>query len=284
MDTESMGLHAWYPDKHIVSIGFTCEAGKADCLYLGPYDDPVLPLDPDLFEQIEWLLTSPKVKLRGSNLKHDLIWLATKWGIECTNFKFDTCLVGSILDVVGQGSGGLHDNYGSALAAQPGGSQGAGSYQRELAAHRTHRPAHTSCSQRPAARMVAPYAKITRSRRARQRREHHAGYQPARAPERGDPPPHPGRAHLSQPGKLPAPGPGARGRNPRGLAGASRYLNMDLVREHKKEQLRQLVSRMNHATITKSSFQNLRDRTGSAQGSAIPANVDGISLRGYRAI
>src|SRR5688572_4081992 len=26
--------------------------------------------------------------------------------------------------VLGQGSGGLHDNYGSALAAQPGGSQG----------------------------------------------------------------------------------------------------------------------------------------------------------------
>jgi DNA polymerase I-like protein with 3'-5' exonuclease and polymerase domains len=98
MDTETMGLHPWDPDKHIVSIGFTCAAGKADCLYLGPYDDPVLPLEPDLFEQITWLLTTAKVKLRGSNLKYDLVWIAVKWGIECTNFKFDNCVVGSLVD------------------------------------------------------------------------------------------------------------------------------------------------------------------------------------------
>jgi DNA polymerase I-like protein with 3'-5' exonuclease and polymerase domains len=108
MDTESMGLHPWYPDKSIVSIGFTCVAGKADCLYLGPYDDPVTPIEPDLKEQIEWLLTSPKVKLRGSNLKHDLIWIAEKWGIECTNFKLDTCLVGNLLDENRSNSLNLH--------------------------------------------------------------------------------------------------------------------------------------------------------------------------------
>lgn len=40
IDTETMGLHPWYPDRHIVSIGFTCQAGRAHCLYLGPCDDP----------------------------------------------------------------------------------------------------------------------------------------------------------------------------------------------------------------------------------------------------
>ena len=46
LDTESMGLYPWYKDKHIVSIGFTCEAGRADCLYLGPFRDPVAPSTP----------------------------------------------------------------------------------------------------------------------------------------------------------------------------------------------------------------------------------------------
>jgi len=36
LDTETMGLYPWYKGKDIVSIGFTLEAGKADCLYLGP--------------------------------------------------------------------------------------------------------------------------------------------------------------------------------------------------------------------------------------------------------
>jgi hypothetical protein len=67
-------------------------------------------LDPstNLFDQITWLLTSPKVKLRGANLKFDLIWIAVKWGIECTNFKFDTLLVGTILDENRSNSLNLH--------------------------------------------------------------------------------------------------------------------------------------------------------------------------------
>ena len=54
--------------------------------------------DEPLLAQIEWLLTSPMVKIRGSNFKYDLIWIAEKWGIECTNFKFDNALVGSLVD------------------------------------------------------------------------------------------------------------------------------------------------------------------------------------------
>ena len=66
-------------------------------LYLGPQTAPVA-LDPSrpLFDQIKWLLTSPKVRLRMANGKYDLIWVKEKWGIDCTNFKFDTLLVGSL--------------------------------------------------------------------------------------------------------------------------------------------------------------------------------------------
>ena len=56
---------------------------------------------------------------------------------------------------------------------------------RAVAAHRPNRPAHASCSQRPAARMVAPYAKIIRSPPSPGRHEHHAGYKCHRALARG---------------------------------------------------------------------------------------------------
>jgi DNA polymerase I-like protein with 3'-5' exonuclease and polymerase domains len=99
MDTETMTFYPWYPDRDIVTIQFTARPNTAEMLYLGPLKPPV-PFDPkiDLFSQIEWLLTSPKVKLRMANGKFDLVWIAEKWGIECTNFKFDICLVGNLLN------------------------------------------------------------------------------------------------------------------------------------------------------------------------------------------
>lgn len=99
MDTETMTFYPWYPENDIVSISFTAQPGTAEVLYTGPQPPPI-PLDPDvnLFEQIKWLLTSPKVKLRMANGKYDLVWIAEKWGIECTNFKFDLCLVGNLLN------------------------------------------------------------------------------------------------------------------------------------------------------------------------------------------
>lgn len=98
-DTETMGLHSWYPDRHIITIGFADRPGHGEMLYTGSRPDPV-PVNPDedIHAQIEWLLTSPMVKLRMANGKYDLVWIAEKWGIECTNFKLDTCLVGSLLD------------------------------------------------------------------------------------------------------------------------------------------------------------------------------------------
>lgn len=98
-DTETMGFFPWYPDKDIVSISFTAIPHTAEVLYLGPQKPPIA-FDPSipLFDQIKFLLTSPKVKLRFVNGKYDLIWIAEKWGIECTNFKFDPMLVGTLLN------------------------------------------------------------------------------------------------------------------------------------------------------------------------------------------
>jgi DNA polymerase I-like protein with 3'-5' exonuclease and polymerase domains len=98
-DIETMGFYPWYPAKDIISISFTAKPGTAEVLYLGPQKHPI-DLDPKvpLYDHIRWLLTSPKVRLRLANGKYDLVWIAVKWGIECTNFKFDTMLVGSLLD------------------------------------------------------------------------------------------------------------------------------------------------------------------------------------------
>ena len=109
MDTETMGFYPYYPDRDIVSISFTIEKGRSQMLYTGRQKAPK-PLDPSipLFDQIQWLLTSPKVKLRMANGKFDLLWIAEKWGIECTNFKFDTALVGNLLDENRSNSLNLH--------------------------------------------------------------------------------------------------------------------------------------------------------------------------------
>ena len=109
MDTETMGLYPWYADRDLVSISFTVDAGKSDLLYLRRENQPVA-LDPSipLLAQVMWLLTSPKVRLRMANGKYDLLWIAEKWGIACTNFKFDTMLVGTLLDDNRSNSLNLH--------------------------------------------------------------------------------------------------------------------------------------------------------------------------------
>jgi DNA polymerase I-like protein with 3'-5' exonuclease and polymerase domains len=108
-DTETMGLYPWYKDKDIVVITFTHKPGVSRLMYFGPKEAPI-PLDHSapLFEQIKWLLTSPKVRLRMANGKYDMIWVKEKWGLDCTNFTFDTLLVGSLLNENRTNSLNLH--------------------------------------------------------------------------------------------------------------------------------------------------------------------------------
>ncbi|QIG66809.1 DNA polymerase I protein [Rhizobium phage RHph_TM16] len=115
LDTETMGLSPFHADKDIVSIAFTDRAGHGEVLYLGDNYDPypivqpspmVLHQDHDgsdvhiltVLDQIKWLCETPLIKMRGSNLKYDNVWMYEKWGFRATNFRFDNALVGSILD------------------------------------------------------------------------------------------------------------------------------------------------------------------------------------------
>ncbi|CAA2141490.1 DNA polymerase I [Hyphomicrobium sp. ghe19] len=111
VDTETMGFYPWYPDRDIVSISFTHKRGEAHVLYLGDLpgaEKVVEPQNGSVWDQVNWLLTSDRVKIRAANGKYDMIWIAEKWGIECTNFSMDTMLVGSLLDENRSNSLNLH--------------------------------------------------------------------------------------------------------------------------------------------------------------------------------
>ena len=96
-DLETVGLDPFNNEAWIVSISFTVEEGYAHVVYFDGIDSQP-DRDSDLWDQIHWLLNDDRVNLIGANLKFDLLWMRVKWGIECTNFKFDTTLVGSMLD------------------------------------------------------------------------------------------------------------------------------------------------------------------------------------------
>lgn len=98
LDTETLGLDPYAPEGYIESIQVTYKAGAADVIRFRRAE--LCTNIPDsLRDQIRWLLTSPMVALRLANGKYDMNWIAKTWGIEeCTNFNFDTTLVGSLLD------------------------------------------------------------------------------------------------------------------------------------------------------------------------------------------
>jgi len=93
----------YYPDAAIVSISFTVREGTA-YVYQVPEDG----IDPDVRDQIELILTSNKVKTTGANWKFDCGWIAEHWDIHCTNHKFDTGIVGCLLDENRSNSLNLH--------------------------------------------------------------------------------------------------------------------------------------------------------------------------------
>lgn len=96
LDLETQGINPYDTKNYILAVGATCEVGKADCVYV-----PDLTTEAQaqgLLGTLTRLLTHPHITLRGANLKFDLNWIAVKWGGLCTNFKFDTMLVGSLLN------------------------------------------------------------------------------------------------------------------------------------------------------------------------------------------
>jgi len=108
VDLETVGLDEYDTDAYIVSISFTYKEGESDVVYFTKDEHPVKPRDGVLFDdlsyweqlwvQIHWILTSPKVRVRGANFKFDSRWMNKKWEMQCSNFTFDTLLVGTLLD------------------------------------------------------------------------------------------------------------------------------------------------------------------------------------------
>lgn len=105
LDLETVGTDEFalptsdHPGAYIVSIQITYALGKADVLYFKSRNAMLDWLDdPGNWEDLHWLLNSDMISLRGANLKYDLRWLARHGEFECTNFRFDTTLVGALLD------------------------------------------------------------------------------------------------------------------------------------------------------------------------------------------
>ncbi|QIN95308.1 DNA polymerase I [Stenotrophomonas phage vB_SmaS_DLP_3] len=104
-DTETTGfdpyampsLSTGHPGAYLICLQFSIKKGTADCLYLPSRDTEVVILT-KLHAQLVWLLTSPKISLKAANGKFDLNWMWVRTKIHCTNFKFDTTAVGSLLD------------------------------------------------------------------------------------------------------------------------------------------------------------------------------------------
>lgn len=97
VDTETMDLWPWYAKdgKEIVTIQASAEEGSADVVYTRGMQSTA---KRHFLMQVKWLLTTPKVKIKGANWKYDALWIWVQWGIDCTNFTMDTTAVGSLLN------------------------------------------------------------------------------------------------------------------------------------------------------------------------------------------
>lgn len=105
MDLETIGLDPYavpkidHPGAYIVSIQTCCEPGKADVVRFDNrlHEESKLK-ETEFRQQMEFLLNCQYVRLKGANFKFDLHWLWVRGGFKCSTFKFDTTIVGSLLD------------------------------------------------------------------------------------------------------------------------------------------------------------------------------------------
>lgn len=109
IDLETTGLVAYNPDTWIITFQISIDEKSSRVLKFDKDFQPTKPnpnIDqgtPQCREELIWvqinqILNDPLISLKGANLKYDLGWIYEKWGIACTNFRFDTLLVGSLLD------------------------------------------------------------------------------------------------------------------------------------------------------------------------------------------
>jgi DNA polymerase I-like protein with 3'-5' exonuclease and polymerase domains len=104
-DTETVGKDPWFkgnaeiPPARFVTWQWSFQAGKSYIRYFKSKDDFNKFLDTGGMDQLDWLFTCPQLSHRLANGKYDLIWhYVHSRGVECTNFRFDSTLTGSLLD------------------------------------------------------------------------------------------------------------------------------------------------------------------------------------------
>lgn len=102
-DTETIGLDYLHkgddtrPAARFVSLQLSIRAGESHVVYFGSMQEQTDWLKKHE-QQLLFLFTHPQLSMGGANLTYDLKWLRHFTGIISTNFKFDTTLVGSLLD------------------------------------------------------------------------------------------------------------------------------------------------------------------------------------------
>lgn len=123
-DTETRGLDRFHPEGYLISLQFSHTPGTAQVLafpsrkasldWLWKFENQ---------SKLEFLLNSPAIRTVCANGKYDLEWLYEHSGVTCSNFKFDTTAVGSLLDenrsngldvhakIYTQGMGGYSDEF-----------------------------------------------------------------------------------------------------------------------------------------------------------------------------
>lgn len=97
LDTETMGLVPYQPGKKIVTVQISAEEGTGFAIHLlnackTKSDHECIAL------ALQELMNCPQIKLRGANLKYDLLWIREQYGVVCSNFKMDSLIVGSCLN------------------------------------------------------------------------------------------------------------------------------------------------------------------------------------------
>ncbi|MEG1728776.1 MAG: DNA polymerase [Bacteroidaceae bacterium] len=113
LDLETLGLDPYFkggmkqvgkttksvdtPEAYIITVQLTHEEGQADVVYFNDKKHSQSWFS-NFGEQLVWLLNEPKITINGANLKYDLHWLYRHFNLECGNFRFDTTLVGNMLD------------------------------------------------------------------------------------------------------------------------------------------------------------------------------------------
>jgi DNA polymerase I-like protein with 3'-5' exonuclease and polymerase domains len=106
-DLETLGLDPYatptifppFPGGYIVTMQASHLKGTADVVrFKHRHDETVCLSDPVFLDQLEFLLNSPKVRVKGADFKFDQHWLWVRARKRAKSFTFDTALVGSLLD------------------------------------------------------------------------------------------------------------------------------------------------------------------------------------------